>query len=75
MLEQQQRDTGSVSSLMSSFFTVMGSVGMGIVSLGWDNQIVVIGALNVIFGLICGSAWLYISSRPYLKQAAYKQGI
>jgi len=75
MLEQQQRDTGSVSSLMSSFSTVMGSVGMGIVSLGWDNQIVVIGALNVIFGLICGSVWLYISCRPYLKEAAYKQGI
>ncbi len=52
---------------MGSFATVMGSIGMGIVSLGWDNQIVVIGALNVIFGLICGSVWLYISRRPYLK--------
>jgi drug resistance transporter, Bcr/CflA subfamily len=72
MLEQQQRDTGSVSSLMSSFFTVMGSVGIGIVSLGWDNQIVVIGALNVIFGLICGSAWLYISSRPYLSRPSQR---
>jgi DHA1 family bicyclomycin/chloramphenicol resistance-like MFS transporter len=73
MLEQQQRDTGSVSSLMSSFSTVMGSVGMGIVSLGWDNQIVVIGTLNIIFGLICGSAWLYISIRPYLNKHINKK--
>lgn len=69
MLEQQQGDTGSVSSLMGSFATVMGSVGMGIVSLSSNNQIAVIGDLNIILGLICGAVWLYLSSRPYLKQA------
>ncbi|WP_088189633.1 multidrug effflux MFS transporter [Desulfosporosinus sp. FKA] len=69
MLEQQQGDTGSVSSLMGSFATVMGSVGMGIVSLSSNNQIAVIGVLNIILGLICGAVWLYLSSRPYLKQA------
>lgn len=67
MLEQQKKDAGSASSLISSFATVMGSVGMIIVSLGLGNPAQVVGALNIIFGIVCGGLWLAVTKRPFLK--------
>ena len=46
MLEQQQKDTGSASSLIGGFAMIMGSIGIFIVSFNWSNQVFVIGALN-----------------------------
>jgi len=66
MLEQQKGDAGSASSLMSSCATVMGSVGMIIVSLGLGNLVLIVGALNIIFGLLCGGLWLAVTKRPFL---------
>jgi DHA1 family bicyclomycin/chloramphenicol resistance-like MFS transporter len=39
MLEQQQEDTGSASSLINASGTIMGSIGMSITSLGLGNLI------------------------------------
>lgn len=66
MLEAQQTDTGSAASLMSAGATIMGSFGMIIASLNLGNLIIVIGALNIIFGLLCGTAWLFVTNRPFL---------
>lgn len=68
MLEQQKKDTGSASSLMSSFATVMGSVGMVIVSFVPGNLVQIVGAVNIIFGILCGWLWLAVTKRPFLSR-------
>ena len=68
MLEQQQEDTGSASSLMGSFGIFMGSIGMLLISFEWSNIIFALGILNLITGLICGAGWLLISQKPFIKQ-------
>jgi DHA1 family bicyclomycin/chloramphenicol resistance-like MFS transporter len=68
MLEQQKGDAGSASSLMSSFGTVMGSIGIIIVSFAPGSFIQVVGALNVIFGLLCGGLWLGLTRKPLLRK-------
>ena len=69
MLEQQKGDSGSAASLMSSFAMVMGSIGMIIASFNPGNLVQVVGALNVIFGLLCGVLWLGVTRTPLLNKA------
>jgi DHA1 family bicyclomycin/chloramphenicol resistance-like MFS transporter len=68
MLQQQKEDTGSASSLMTSFQTVMGSVGIIIVSFDMNNLVQIVGALNVILGLLCGGMWLFLTKKPFLSE-------
>lgn len=68
MLEQQRGDTGSAAALMSCFGVLTGSFGMTIISLKWSDPILVLGMLNLLVGLTCGSAWLRISRKPYVLQ-------
>lgn len=68
MLEQQQEDTGSASSLMGCFGIFMGSVGMQLISFDWGNTVVALGTMNLVTGLLSGALWLYISKRPFIKQ-------
>ncbi|MDF2875445.1 MAG: mdtL [Sporomusa sp.] len=69
MMEQQNGDTGSVSSLINCFGIALGSIGILIVSFDWSNLMAVVGALHLILGLVCGGAWLYISRQDFLNQA------
>lgn len=71
MLEQQKEDTGSASSLMNSSITIMGSVGMMLISLSWDNRIWVLGALNLIFGLLSLFLWQSVSKGPHVVQVRH----
>jgi DHA1 family bicyclomycin/chloramphenicol resistance-like MFS transporter len=68
MLEQQQEDIGSASSLMGCFGFFMGSIGMLLISFEWSNIILALGLLNLITALICGAAWLVISKKPFIKE-------
>jgi DHA1 family bicyclomycin/chloramphenicol resistance-like MFS transporter len=68
MLEQQKEDTGSAAALMSCFGIFMGSIGMTIISLNWDNTILVLGIMNILTGLTCETLWLLLSQRPFVKQ-------
>ncbi len=68
MLEQQKGDAGSASALMSCVGIFMGSIGMIIISLNWDNTIVVLGVMNVLIGSTCAILWLLISQKPFIKQ-------
>lgn len=67
MLSQLETDSGSASALINAVGSIAGSVGMTITSLNLGNYVVVIGALNVIIGLICGGAWLFFTGRPYMR--------
>lgn len=67
LLTQQDGDTGSASSLINAVFTLTGSLGMLIASLNLGDMIVVIGVLYVLMNLLCGGAWLFFTSRPFMK--------
>lgn len=71
MLEQQTGDTGSASSLMNSSITIMGSVGMMLISFSWANRIWVLGALNLIFGLLSFFLWQLVSKGPHVVQVRH----
>ena len=67
MLSMQARDTGSASALINAIGSIMGSIGMMVTALNFGNLIILIGAINIILGLLCGCAWLFFTSRPFLK--------
>ena len=61
MLEQQQKDTGSASSLIGGFAMIMGSIGIFIVSFNWFRS------FKCVVGLICGLAWKLVYKKPYIR--------
>lgn len=70
MLEQQQEDTGSASSLIGCFGLFLGSVGMLLISFDWGNVVLALGFLNFLTGLTCGLLWLFVSRKPGVKQVS-----
>jgi MFS transporter, DHA1 family, multidrug resistance protein len=63
MIEQQDKNTGSASSLMFCFMGTFGSIGLVIISMDWENRIVVLGIINVILGVLSTLFWLYAKKR------------
>ncbi|HWQ75963.1 MAG TPA: multidrug effflux MFS transporter [Syntrophomonas sp.] len=63
LLEQQKSDTGSASSLINTLFTVLGSIGMSLASIAWENIVAGLGMLIAIFSLLAAIGWmLFIKS-------------
>lgn len=63
LLEQQDKDTGSASSLIQATFVLTGSIGMMVISYDWSNRIMVIGLMNIILSAIGFFLWIYTKSR------------
>ena len=63
LLEQQDRDTGSASSLIQASFVLTGSAGMFLISLDWSNRILVLGIMSLILNAIGMFIWVYSKSR------------
>lgn len=57
LLEQNKGAAGSTSSLINTLFTVMGSIGMSIASLSWNNFVIALGGLITVFSLIALAGW------------------
>jgi len=70
MLEQQESDTGSASSLISFAGLTCGSIGMLLISLDWPSYTFGLGILYITFGTISSLSWLLISRRSFVKQVA-----
>ena len=68
MLEQQKEDTGSASALMGCFGILAGSVGMSLISLGWQDIIRALGTIQLATGTLCTTLWLLFSKKPFIKQ-------
>jgi DHA1 family bicyclomycin/chloramphenicol resistance-like MFS transporter len=60
MLEQQNGDTGSVSSLMSCSGLFMGSLGIQLISLQWGNTIIALGIITFGVAVISLLAWPFV---------------
>jgi DHA1 family bicyclomycin/chloramphenicol resistance-like MFS transporter len=67
LLEQQQEDTGSASSLIGFFSILIGSLGMLLISFEWGNVISVLGMMHLITGVLCGFLWLIFSGKPFVR--------
>ncbi len=63
MLEQQKGDTGAVSSLMGFTGTLMGSLGMQLISLPWGNTILALGIITFAAGALSLLAWPFVLGR------------
>lgn len=63
MLAQHEGDTGSVSGVMNSLHTVMGSLGIIIVSLELGDRVKLIGSLILILSLLSLALWLPFGRR------------
>lgn len=71
MIEQQQRDTGAAASLMSCIGTIVGSVGMLLISFDWGNIIIAMGIMYVLISIISVVLWLNIHTKPFIKQVEH----
>ena len=60
MLEQQKGDTGAVSSLMGCTSLLMGSLGIQLISLLWDNTIIALGIMIFGIAVISLLAWPFV---------------
>ncbi len=60
MLEQQKGDTGSVSSLMGFTAMLMGSLGIQLISLPWENTILTLGIITFVIGFVSLVAWPFV---------------
>ena len=56
--DQQKGDTGSVSAIFNTTFTVLGSIGMVIASIGFGNIVISIGLILTVFSLISLLGWI-----------------
>lgn len=63
MIEQQEKNSGSASSLMFCSMGLFGSLGLVIISLDWENRIFVLGVINAILGILSTLFWLYAKNR------------
>lgn len=70
MLEQQQKDTGSASSLINFFGMFMGSMGVFIISLGGNDLIWILGIMQMTIGLFGGGLWFSVKNKPFIIQGS-----
>ncbi len=68
MLAQQDDNIGSASSLISFSNTIMGSIGMILITLNVGNKIVAIGLMYIIVAAISLTLWLLLHKRSFIKQ-------
>ncbi|MFR5264714.1 multidrug effflux MFS transporter [Clostridium sp.] len=68
MLAQQDDNIGSASSLISFANTIMGSIGMVLITLNFGNKIVDIGVMYLIVSILALILWVIFHKRPFIRQ-------
>ncbi len=63
LLEQQDKDTGSASSLIQAIFVLTGALGMMFISIDWKNRIMVLGIMNALLSTFGFFLWQYTKTR------------
>jgi DHA1 family bicyclomycin/chloramphenicol resistance-like MFS transporter len=70
LLSQQEGDTGSAASLINFMALFMGSIGMFLISLETENLIPILGLMQIVVGVVCGSLWLLVRSKSFIQRQA-----
>lgn len=60
LLDQQKEDIGSASSLINAVQTILGSIGMALGSLAWNNIIHGLGIIIISSTLIAILVWIFL---------------
>jgi len=63
LLEQQDKDTGSASSLIQASFVLCGSMGMLFVSYDWSNRIMILGIMSLVLNMGGLLLWMFAKAR------------
>ena len=64
LLNQQEGDTGAVSSMMNFANTILGSGGMLLAVLPWPTFVFGVGAIMAGVAIVSLSVWAYILKKP-----------
>lgn len=67
LLSQQAGDSGSASSLINFTAMIMGGLGMFLIGLEPGNLIPVLGLMQILVGSVCGSLWLLVQGRAFIR--------
>ncbi|ABA88042.1 membrane protein, major facilitator superfamily [Syntrophotalea carbinolica DSM 2380] len=71
LLSQQDKDTGSAASLINFMALFMGSVGMFLISFETQSELIPsLGLMQLTVGIVCGSLWLLLRERSFIRQPA-----
>lgn len=73
MLDQQENDSGSVSSLIGCMGLLMGSLGMQLMSLNWGNPIIALGILTTGIAGFSFMTWPVVNG--YITRASQAKAI
>ncbi len=69
LLSQQTGDTGSAASLINFTALFMGSAGMFLISFAKGGSLIPsLGLMQIIVGVVCGSCWLLVRQRSFIRQ-------
>jgi len=68
MLEQVEKDTGAAASMLGCVFTLLGSIGMALISIDFIDEVLFLGALYIVIGVMSFVLWEILSKKPYVKQ-------
>ncbi|MBI9051125.1 MAG: multidrug effflux MFS transporter [Anaerolineaceae bacterium] len=71
MIEQVDDDMGAASSIIMCTFTLIGSIGMLLISIDFINKVTLMGSLYLAMSLICLAAWLKVSRLPIIRHLDY----
>jgi DHA1 family bicyclomycin/chloramphenicol resistance-like MFS transporter len=66
LLDQQTHDTGSAAALIQFSGTIMGAIGIQVVSAHPDDLINSYGTLLIVVGIFCSVLWLLVRNRPFV---------
>ncbi|MBU1171632.1 MAG: Bcr/CflA family efflux MFS transporter [Proteobacteria bacterium] len=69
MLDQQDQDTGSASSLINFFAMIMGSIGMILISMKSDHLVLSIGMMEVAIGSLGFLSWMSVKNSAIILQS------
>lgn len=75
LLDQQSRDTGSAAALIQFSGTIMGAVGIQIVSSSSLDLIRNYGVLLTIIGSVCATLWILVQKRSFVADKVPRRGI
>ena len=69
LLSQQEGDTGSSAALINFMALFMGALGMVLISFETGSALIPsLGLMQMVVGIICGSLWLIIRQRSFIRQ-------